>query len=57
MSPRPGRIVARYPLDFVHRFARDHDARAIKTAPNFAILREEIREIIHSTAAVAEVQA
>lgn len=57
MSPRPGRIVARYPLDFVECFARDHDARAIKTTPNFSALREEIREIIHSTAAVAEVLA
>jgi taurine transport system ATP-binding protein len=57
MSPRPGRIVARYPLEFVERFAREHDARAIKTAPSFAILREELREIIHSTAAVAEVLA
>jgi len=48
MSPRPGRIVARYDLDFVHQFARDGDARAIKTAPEFAHLREEIRAIVHA---------
>jgi taurine transport system ATP-binding protein len=47
MSPRPGRIVARFDLDFVNTFARDGDARAIKTAPQFAHLREEIRAIVH----------
>jgi taurine transport system ATP-binding protein len=47
MSPRPGRIVARFDLDFVRRFARDHDAKAIKTASEFVRLREEVRSIIH----------
>lgn len=47
MSPRPGRIVARYELDFVHQFARDRDARAVKMLPRFAALREEIRAIVH----------
>jgi taurine transport system ATP-binding protein len=47
MSPRPGRIVARYDLDFVHTFARDRDARAIKTAPGFVGLREEARAVVH----------
>ncbi len=47
MSPRPGRIVARFDLDFVRRFARDGDARAIKSAPEFAALREDIRTIVH----------
>jgi taurine transport system ATP-binding protein len=47
MSPRPGRIVARYDLDFVQTFARDRDARAIKTAPAFSLLREEVRAIVH----------
>ena len=32
---------------FVHAFARDRDARAAKTAPEFAALREEIRAIVH----------
>ncbi len=47
MSPRPGRIVARRELDFVHRFVRDRDARAIKTAPEFSALRAELRAIVH----------
>ena len=49
MSPRPGRIVARYDLDFVKTFARDRDASAVKAAPAFSILREEIRAIVHRT--------
>ena len=36
MSPRPGRIVARYDLDFVKTFAATRDARAVKSAPAFA---------------------
>ncbi|RBP09855.1 taurine transport system ATP-binding protein [Roseiarcus fermentans] len=47
MSPRPGRIVARFDLDFVRRFARDRDARAVKTAPEFTDLRERVRAIVH----------
>ena len=47
MSPRPGRIVQRYDLQFVSEFARDRDARAIKTTPEFAALREEIRAVVH----------
>ncbi|WP_028745143.1 taurine ABC transporter ATP-binding protein [Rhizobium mesoamericanum] len=49
MSPRPGRIVARFDLDFVQEFARTGDARSIKTAPEFASLREEIRTILHGS--------
>jgi len=49
MSPRPGRIVARYDLDFVHQFARQRDARAVKSAPAFTSLREDIRTLIHAT--------
>jgi taurine transport system ATP-binding protein len=36
MSPRPGRIVARFDLDFVKRFAKNKDAREIKASPEFA---------------------
>ncbi|ANH68194.1 taurine ABC transporter ATP-binding protein [Mitsuaria sp. 7] len=57
MSPRPGRIVARYELDFVHQFARDRDARAVKTLPRFAALREEIRAIVHRSDERAEAPA
>ncbi|WP_439814666.1 taurine ABC transporter ATP-binding protein [Zavarzinia sp. CC-PAN008] len=49
MSPRPGRIVARYPLDFVHRWLATRDARAIKSDPAFVRLREEIRDLVHAT--------
>ncbi|AUX78564.1 taurine ABC transporter ATP-binding protein [Sinorhizobium fredii] len=48
MSPRPGRVVARFDLDFVRRFAETGDARSIKSSPEFAGLREEIRAILHS---------
>jgi taurine transport system ATP-binding protein len=47
MSPRPGRIVARFDLDYVRTYARNRDARAIKSAPDFADLRERIRAIVH----------
>ncbi|NBW49008.1 MAG: ABC transporter ATP-binding protein [Betaproteobacteria bacterium] len=57
MSPRPGRIVARFDLDFVQSFARDKDARAIKTSPRFTQLREEIRGIVHATESHQEVLA
>lgn len=49
MSPRPGRVVARFALNFVTAFAASGDAREIKTSSEFANLREEIRTIIHST--------
>jgi taurine transport system ATP-binding protein len=51
MSPRPGRIVQRYELDFVRRFVATHDASAIKSDPEFIALREEIRALIHRTGA------
>jgi taurine transport system ATP-binding protein len=47
MSPRPGRIMARFDLDFVRSFARDRDARAVKTSPEFVELRERVRAIVH----------
>jgi taurine transport system ATP-binding protein len=49
MSPRPGRIVARYDLDFVNTFAATRDARSVKNAPAFGALRDEIRDIVHET--------
>ena len=47
MSPRPGRIVARYETDFVRKFIETGDVRSIHLSPEFAVLREEIREILH----------
>jgi taurine transport system ATP-binding protein len=49
MSPRPGRIVARYDLDFVRAFAATGDARAVKNAPAFGALRDDIRALVHET--------
>jgi taurine transport system ATP-binding protein len=49
MSPRPGRVVARYDLDFVRTFAATRDARAVKSAPAFGALRDDIRAIVHET--------
>lgn len=49
MSPRPGRIIARYELDFVREFVKTNDVRAIHLSPQFALLREEIRELLHTT--------
>lgn len=49
MSPRPGRIVARFDLDFVRQLAETGDSRSIKTSPEFGSLREEIRSILHGS--------
>lgn len=54
MSPRPGRIIARFYLDFVRDFAQNRDARAIKTSPQFALLREEIRALVHHSDDIRE---
>jgi taurine transport system ATP-binding protein len=51
MSPRPGRIIRRYTLDFVHRYVATRDASAVKSDPGFIALREEIRTLIHQTGA------
>lgn len=51
MSPRPGRIIQRYALDFVRRFVASRDASAVKSHPEFIALREEIRNLIHNTGA------
>lgn len=50
MSPRPGRIVARYEADFVRTFAATGDLGPILAHPRFVSLREEIRSIIHTPA-------
>jgi taurine transport system ATP-binding protein len=55
MSPRPGRIVARYDLDFVKTFAATRDARAVKNARAFGELRDGIRDIVHETRALRSV--
>lgn len=47
MSPRPGRIVARYDIGFVRKFIRDGNWGPIRSSPHFIRLREEIRALIH----------
>ena len=47
MSPRPGRVVARYEAGFVRQFAATGDIGPILADPRFVALREEIRSIIH----------
>jgi taurine transport system ATP-binding protein len=47
MSPRPGRIIARYSVDFVRDFAESGEIGQILADPHFATLREEIRTLIH----------
>ncbi|MBZ9990766.1 ABC transporter ATP-binding protein [Mesorhizobium sp. BH1-1-5] len=47
MSPRPGRIVARFDADFVRDFAESGDIGPIQSHPRFIELRQEIRSLIH----------
>lgn len=42
MSPRPGRIVERLPLDFGRRYAAGESARSIKSDPSFIATREHV---------------
>jgi taurine transport system ATP-binding protein len=46
MTPRPGRISHEYRLDFGQRFVATRDARAIKSAPDFIAVREEVLAVI-----------
>jgi taurine transport system ATP-binding protein len=48
MSPRPGRIIRSYNLDFNQRFFKNRDARGIKSLPEFIEMRQEVLNIIHS---------
>jgi len=48
MSPRPGRIVARFEADFVRDFARSGEIGPIVSQPRFVELREQIRALIHN---------
>ncbi|WP_374402879.1 taurine ABC transporter ATP-binding subunit [Niveibacterium sp.] len=44
LSPRPGRIVERIPLEFGKRYAAGEPARRIKADPEFIATREYLRE-------------
>jgi taurine transport system ATP-binding protein len=54
MSPRPGRIVARYSADFVRSFAATGEIGPIFADRRFGELREELRALIHNPAARRE---
>jgi taurine transport system ATP-binding protein len=46
MTPRPGRISHEYRLDFGRRFIASRNARAVKSAPDFIRVREEVLAVI-----------
>ena len=48
MSPRPGRIVARWELDFVRRLAAGESTAAIRGGAEFIALHDDIRAIVHA---------
>lgn len=48
MTPRPGKVSARYRTDFVRRFVGNGDALAVKSSPEFVKLREKLRSQIHA---------
>ena len=46
MSPRPGRILESFELDFNQRFLAGRDARAVKSSPEFIDVREQVLGLI-----------
>ncbi len=46
MTPQPGRISHQYEVDFGRRFIATRNARAIKSAPDFIRVREEVLAVI-----------
>jgi len=52
MTPRPGRISHEYRVDFGRRFIASRDARAVKSAPDFIRVREEVLAVIQQRGAV-----
>lgn len=46
MTPRPGRISHSYRLDFGRQFIAGHNARAVKSSPEFIRVREEVLAVI-----------
>ena len=47
MSPRPGRIIKSYNLDFSQRFFENRDARRVKSLSEFIDVRQEVLDIIY----------
>ncbi len=50
MTPSPGRIAHRYKLEFSKHFIECHNARAVKSDPEFIRLREEVLNVIQQSA-------
>ncbi len=53
MSPRPGRVVQTYELDFGRRYVNGEPARRIKSDPAFIQMREHILDSVFATKAAA----
>ena len=53
MSPRPGRVTNTYALDFNRRYLACHDARAVKSSPDFIAMREKVLGIIYGDEAAS----
>jgi taurine transport system ATP-binding protein len=50
LSERPGRIVARFDLDFSRRVASGEDAASIRTERGFTDIKAELRALMHTRA-------
>ncbi|MFB9794369.1 taurine ABC transporter ATP-binding protein [Shinella granuli] len=49
MSPRPGRIVQQFRLDFGRTYLETRDARAVKSSTEFIEMRENVLDIVRAT--------
>ncbi len=57
MSPRPGRIVRSFDLDFGRRFLAGTGARAVKSGPEFIEVRERVLDLIRDGTMPPETRA
>jgi len=53
LSPRPGRVVARFKLPFSRRVAAGEEPRAVRAEPDFTAIKAELRGILDKYAAGA----